>query len=1038
MSSKLPSIGSPTDSPQLPPEQLGRTSAQVRSWTDDVVIKSSTPITSHPPTPSSVASDTVTSTPQPNPSATTAIGLDSNVTSPADTSPTNAARIGGEPPQHDLESTRSYYGADDQSPDSESASKHLVSFATPESLSSISLNRRGLTEGLRIKISHDDGAAAGDEELMPIASQSIGAKIIPIIPIGGASVSQNVTNLSTSHNNSTTVPSTRRQSEGLKANGPSISEILHNSLLNTSKSLAEKDGKDKVVVRKDTAVVIIPQPDGSVPTTAATVGLHHAHSNSINSLTRLYKPAPVSAPTNVTYSTEGYDSLDSIGSHEAVSLAADLGSTAPRLTKVQLTGLATSSAASADGIIVSRKGKNYAPPATVPGIELCFDNITIETKQGFWFGTRKDMGGTLADYSSIFTFSATSAFGTSQRSDFVITGPDGGNPASPSGGARGWAFLWRSFQKGVAIQNACGLFGTRGLHVVFSPERFIGNTMLRSLAGMHRAGRVTSGVALGNGLPVVTSVFKEHSVYVSTAELCIRDATVLENLTFAVNMRINTAHTELLIYKAAEWTHLSSYLDVKVQHLRPCQVYMLAVAMELVLDPSILFLSYPLDDLNIADQGEVITMLRNLSRRKSIVISLDTMPFSLSEGISQILLLSRDGRMVFSGSPEGLQSFLSKLRREDDCPASRDSSPTSSKKSKRCPLPAAPATEGGGAPVQFGFYGGICNAVDLLRMWEAENLVPQVVAAFTQSSEFKSLKAGIIQHKQKATRGADGGFQRVPRTVPTAPGFVRRNALLLKYMIRTTLLRSDFLYSWLFLILSFVACISLGDSQTSDQGGMQNIRGIVFFFLNCVVHVNVMFVESESLERESYSHLRNNRYFNVFEFFVATIIRLGVPRLIFSLVTGLFAKMVFVAASPMAILSGLTSFTHSLLILLTVYLWPRPQDVVFVQLLYYAYSIVFCGFLINITSVPGIFSALSILRPGYGGILSAALRNQPYSCENFLDQNHNVTVVAYCYTGDQYLKLQGFQDDGVGINALELSLTAVVLMALILACMILL
>ena len=845
--------------------------------------------------------------------------------------------------------------------------------------------------------------------------------------------------------------------------GPSVRDII-------SQTLAEQGGRADAVAGH-TAAIRIPKeghvadaglPGTGVLLTPPTGDLGQIFSSkparppapsastsaSLTSITRLYRPTPL-APATVASQSErgggaGFESdADSVGSYEAVSLAADLGRRpAARLTRQHLRTLSTDErgaggeaidgCAVASAVASSRAGNGAASGASsnVPGIELCFDNLTIEAKQGYFFGTRKDMGGSRADYSSAYSFSKGG--GGQQGGDFTIPSVDTASGA-PSERTSRWAFLWRSFQRGVAVQNVSGLFQTRGLHVIFCQDRFVGGTMLKALAGLQRRRvRVTSGVALGNGLPVITSVFRDRRSVVSTSEVCVKDATVMENLTFAVNMRVKTAYADLLALRAAEWTSLSSYLDVRVHHLRPCQVYMLAVAMELVLDPSVLFLSHPLDDMGIADQGEVIAMLRRLARRKSVVISLDTMPFALSEGVSQVLLLSREGRMVFSGSPSGLQSFLSRLKREDvatDPPAQRGTTTG--------PSPSESTGSGDALSVQYGFYGGICNAVDLMRLWEAENLIPQVVAAFTQTAEYKRLKASIAAHKQKATlSGADGGFHRVPRTVPPPPSWIRRNGLLLHYMVRTMLVRTDFLFSWLFLVLSFVVCISIGDSQASDQGGMQNLRGIIFFLLNCVVHVNVMFVESESLERESFSHLRNNNYFNVLEFYGATMVRLLVPRIIFSLLTALFAKMIFVAASPLAVLAGLTSFTHSLLVLLMVYLWPRPQDVVFMQLLYYAYSVVFCGFLINITSVPRVFSAVSLLRPGYGGAISHVLRNRPYSCENVFDYSRNVTVVAYCYTGDQYLALQGFSRDGLGINSAQLCITASVLMALVLITMV--
>jgi hypothetical protein len=387
---------------------------------------------------------------------------------------------------------------------------------------------------------------------------------------------------------------------------------------------------------------------------------------------------------------------------------------------------------------------------------------------------------------------------------------------------------------------------------------------------------------------------------------------------------------------------------------------------------------------------------------------MDAMPFVFYEVIDGFVLLSQSGQLLYSGHKAPCEAYLTRIV-------------ASSLNDRGSSLAVDDVLA---RASHHGVKGE--EIVDLLSQWEDANEFGHVVNLFLNSADYQAILAQVREHRDLIV---SNGFQRITKHVPPAPGWVIRGSLLLSYHARKSIKRVDFLWSWIGLLVIFFLLAALSSTQGGDQNGMQNKRGIIFFLLSCAMHVNTIFIEAEVSEYRSFIHMRNNNYFSVPEYFTATVMRLAIPRVLFSLLGGVFTAIAFQSAVELAILLGLTSFAHSALMAFVVYWWPVASTLVYASLIYYAYAVMFSGFLICLTMLPRVFSALSLLRYSYGGAVAYALRGLPYSCDAT-----NQTV-AYCYTGNQYLELEGFQNDWWDINALILFIITATILFLLLVSM---
>ncbi|RNF15064.1 putative ABC transporter [Trypanosoma conorhini] len=533
------------------------------------------------------------------------------------------------------------------------------------------------------------------------------------------------------------------------------------------------------------------------------------------------------------------------------------------------------------------------------------------------------------------------------------------------------------------LRDVSGYLLPGSVTVVLCANAKCSRKLLEVLVGVEER---ASGSAMANGLPLVSTAFRRRVAFITSTEVCLRDVTVRSSLLFSVRMRVETLEEDRIVKEVAQAVHLEHLLDVKAEKLSPAQLYQLTLGMELVRNPRLLALHMPMRKIPTAEVHGFAAVLQGLAgdSGRVIVVSATELCRALFEVAENVLLLSSQGHLLYSGAKAGVEEFLREqpyIQRTGD------------------------ETLG-----------------ELLVTLDEKADAARVADAFAASATCRRIQHHVKEHRKSI---ASNAFDPVPRVAAPAPSYFLKWYLLTAHTCRrATIGHRSFLLSWAILFLLFFLLASLMAGSGSDQNAMQNKRGVVFFLVSCSMQVNTILVDAEVREFYSAVHLRNNNYFDTLQYFTATVLRLVLTRAAFVLIAAGCTAFILASCFSLALTMGLTSLAHASLTLLLVYWHPVEQDLWLIQNIYYVYCIILSGFLICLPTVPKIFPALSLLRYAYGGVVASELRGNPYSCDT--EGRH-----SYCYTGDQYLAMEGFSHDSWGKSSLILFIVTLVLLALV-------
>nr|CAJ2475854.1 unnamed protein product [Leishmania braziliensis] len=553
----------------------------------------------------------------------------------------------------------------------------------------------------------------------------------------------------------------------------------------------------------------------------------------------------------------------------------------------------------------------------------------------------------------------------------------------------------------VTHLNSCSLRIPPGsVHCITSLRSMYSRCALAVLAGVDAVAHA-EGTALANTYPTTALRYRRQVGYVASLDGIILEATVSENLLFAIQLRFDAdARTERkLIGKAAADALLTDYLHVRASLLCPARRYLLALAMELVAEPIVLLLEDPLPLFSLAHLQLFARMLHRLHHRNpngTVVWSGSTIPWTLFDHIDGLTLLSADGKTFYTGHKKGVEAFL----QED--------------------------------------LGILCvpgeDVVDIMAQMELDTAaITRALLSFRNSRYNLQLQHDLQAHRARIETNT---FATLPEETRAPPHYLRMQWLLLVHALRGNVVGRTALVPWVgLLVVILLVCVLVALTDGEGQGDMQNVRGVLFLLLSCSVQINSIFLKAELRNWRAFQSLKDTLHISVTPYFVATIVRLVAPRLCFALAGCSCAAVIFQEAAvvSLSIMMALTSFTHASLGLVAVYWLPRFDYLLLLNHVYYGYCVITSGFFISLTSIPRFFQFLSILRIGYGGLLATELRGRTFGCDatspgSHMESSSNIsrsasaalTPSSLCYTGQQYLDLIGLSDDSWGMSALVL------------------
>jgi ABC-type multidrug transport system ATPase subunit len=207
-------------------------------------------------------------------------------------------------------------------------------------------------------------------------------------------------------------------------------------------------------------------------------------------------------------------------------------------------------------------------------------------------------------------------------------------------------------------------------------------TLLNLLSGLSRP---ASGEVRVNGISIFSAGKALDGVigFVPQDDLLIEELTVSENLSYAaalcfagkskpeIRETVDQMLLTLGLYEKRDF-RVGSPLNKVISG---GQRKRLNIALELIREPSILFLDEPTSGLSSRDSENVMDLIRELTLKGKLIISVIHKPSSeIFKGFDKVLILDNEGQMVYFGNPiEAIVHFKTldgQINREvGECPA---------------------------------------------------------------------------------------------------------------------------------------------------------------------------------------------------------------------------------------------------------------------------------------------------------------------------------------------------------------------------------
>src|SRR6056297_1733002 len=191
-------------------------------------------------------------------------------------------------------------------------------------------------------------------------------------------------------------------------------------------------------------------------------------------------------------------------------------------------------------------------------------------------------------------------------------------------------------------------------------------TLLNVLAGLNKP---TSGQILINGLDLHAEKEKLEGVigYIPQDDLLIEELTVFQNLYYNAKLCFNNKSEEEiveLVNKTLNNLGLYDRRDLKVgtplnKMISGGQRKRLNIALELIREPSILFVDEPTSGLSSRDSENVMDLLRELTLKGKLIFVVIHQPSSdIYKMFDNMMILDTGGYMIYYGNPvEGVMYF---------------------------------------------------------------------------------------------------------------------------------------------------------------------------------------------------------------------------------------------------------------------------------------------------------------------------------------------------------------------------------------------
>ncbi|KAM7334898.1 hypothetical protein ACRRTK_005375 [Alexandromys fortis] len=575
-----------------------------------------------------------------------------------------------------------------------------------------------------------------------------------------------------------------------------------------------------------------------------------------------------------------------------------------------------------------------------------------------------------------------------------------------------------------------------GLNAILGPTGG-GKSSLLDVLAARKDPRGLSGDVLINGAPQPAN-FKCTSGYVVQDDVVMGTLTVRENLQFSAalrlpttmknhekNERINMVIKELGLEKVAD-------SKVGTQFIRGVsggERKRTSIGMELITDPSILFLDEPTTGLDSSTANAVLLLLKRMSKHgRTIIFSIHQPRYSIFKLFDSLTLLA-SGKLMFHGPAQAALEYFAS---------------------------AGYQCEPYNNPADFflDVINGDSSAVVLNREEEPQRenkteepskrekpIIENLAEFYANSSIYRETKAELDRLPRNQKKKGILAFKETTYTT----SFCHQLRWIARRSFKNLLGNPQ--ASVAQLIVTTVLALIIGAiyfDLKNDSSGIQNRAGVLFFLTTNQCFTSVSAVELFVVEKKLFIHEYISGYYRVSSYFFGKLISdllpmRFLPSVIFTCIlyfmlglkneVGAFFIMMF---SLMMV-----AYTASSMALAIA----AGQSVVSVATLLmtisFVFMMIFSGLLVNLTTIEPWLSWLqyfSIPRYGYTALQYNEFLGQDF-CGGF-----NVTANNTCdysnmmtCTGDAYLERQGIDLSPWGLWSNHVALACMIIIFLTIA-----
>ncbi|XP_011498995.1 PREDICTED: ATP-binding cassette sub-family G member 4-like [Ceratosolen solmsi marchali] len=218
-----------------------------------------------------------------------------------------------------------------------------------------------------------------------------------------------------------------------------------------------------------------------------------------------------------------------------------------------------------------------------------------------------------------------------------------------------------SKEKKNVLSNVSGDFRPGELTAIMGPSGAGKSTLMDILAGFTTSN--VTGSILVNGQTRDLTAFRRTSAYIMQDDNLQSLLTVQEIMSVAANLKLDTSHSakqegvDVILREMG----LDASRKTRTGNLSGGQKKRLAIALELISNPPIMFFDEPTSGLDSVTSRQCVGLLKSLAREGRTVVCTIHQPSAILFDMIDHLYVVAEGQCAYAGGAQNLLGFLQKL-----------------------------------------------------------------------------------------------------------------------------------------------------------------------------------------------------------------------------------------------------------------------------------------------------------------------------------------------------------------------------------------